>query len=319
MHGCQHVNATERRFLSVKCNDLYQSFLIWLADTLKNQRFIPYNNVTAFCSSHRHFGSRNKYRLCKVTISSFSTSEVCGVDTGSIVHKLRVSRYPVVNLKSLLGVGNQFKVVVRVELDPEIQVAGICRVVNFTADGPLFGLVSPVPKTDGLGLVGSNGNDVLVVNGKVHSTDTIGVGVEESTNRGSLETVPNNEHGIITRIRCHNPSFVFRASRGSDLVAMALEQDLIFLLVVIYNSSMRASVKNRSALFVCQEVDSLVDFLIESHYPFKVLSYNVNTLMLDLQERCCFQSVGLVLDRTHPRRRTFIHGRYPYHLSAYLN
>ena len=123
--------------------------------------------------------------------------------------------------------------VVGVELNPEVKVAAISSVVNFTTDRAFLSLVGPVPKADSLGGVSTNGNNVLVVDREVNCAHSIRMRVEESPHWSALVTVPNDEHRIITRISCDQPPFVFRTSCGSDLVAVTLEEDLFFFYVVV--------------------------------------------------------------------------------------
>jgi hypothetical protein len=91
-------------------------------------------------------------------------------------------------------------VVVGVELNPEVKVAAISSVVNFTADGALFRLISPVPKANSLGGVSTNGHNVLVVHREINGAHSIGMRIEESSHRGAFKTIPNDKHRIIARI-----------------------------------------------------------------------------------------------------------------------
>lgn len=94
--------------------------------------------------------------------------------------------------------------------------------------------------------------------------------VQESSHGGSTLRVPNNKHGVLPTVSCHNPSLVFRAHRGSDLIAMTLQQFLGFVHVVINDSRMGSAVEDFMSVVGGQVVNTLIDTFVESKNPLQV-------------------------------------------------
>ena len=76
--------------------------------------------------------------------------------------------------------------------------------------------------------------------------------------------IPDDEHAVVARIGSHNPVLVLTAQDRSDLIAVTLQQLLLFRDIVVNDASVRRRVKNFSPLFVRQEVNTLIDVLVES-------------------------------------------------------
>jgi hypothetical protein len=136
-------------------------------------------------------------------------------------------------------------VLVRVKLNPVLVLVSLSSQELNTANRTFFLLVSPVPKRHSLIGVSSESNDVLVVSGEIHVSDTIGMGVQVSTDRSSSSRIPNDQHRVFTRIGGDDPSLVVRASNGSDLIAVTLEElTLLVFSVIVNDTSMSSGVEN---------------------------------------------------------------------------
>ena len=70
--------------------------------------------------------------------------------------------------------------------------------------------------------------------------------IKVSADGSSSSGIPNNEHGVFTGISSHDPSFVIRASNGSDLIAVTLEEGLSLMSwsVVVDDSSMSCGIED---------------------------------------------------------------------------
>jgi hypothetical protein len=136
-------------------------------------------------------------------------------------------------------------VLVRVKLNPVLVLVSFSSQELNTANRTFFLLISPVPKRHSLIGVSSESNDVLVVSGEIHVSDTIGMGVQVSTDRSSSSGIPNDQHRVFTRIGGDDPSLVVRASNGSDLIAVTLEElTLLVFSVIVNDTSMSSGVEN---------------------------------------------------------------------------
>jgi hypothetical protein len=136
-------------------------------------------------------------------------------------------------------------VLVRVKLNPVLVLVSLSSQELNTANRTFFLLVSPVPKRHSLIGVSSESNDVLVVSREIHVSDTIGMGVQVSTDRSSSSRIPNDQHRVFTRIGGDDPSLVVRASNGSDLIAVTLEElTLLVFSVIVNDTSMSSGVEN---------------------------------------------------------------------------
>ena len=136
-------------------------------------------------------------------------------------------------------------VLVRVKLNPVLVLVSLSSQELNTANRTFFFLVSPVPKRHSLISVSSESNDVLVISGEIHVSDTIGMGVQVSTDRSSSSGIPNDQHRVFTGISGDDPSLVVRASNGSDLIAVTLEEvTLLVFSVIVNDTSMSSGVEN---------------------------------------------------------------------------
>ena len=57
--------------------------------------------------------------------------------------------------------------------------------------------------------------------------------VEEGAHRRARDRVPHDEHGVVTAVRRYNPPLVVRASGGSYLIAMTLQQVLLLSHIIV--------------------------------------------------------------------------------------
>ena len=137
-------------------------------------------------------------------------------------------------------------VLVRVKFNPELVLVSLSSQELDGADGAFFFLVGPIPKRHSLISVSSEGDDVLVISWEIHIGDTIWVRVEVSADGSSSSRIPNNEHGVFTRIGSDHPSLVFRASNSSNLIAMTLEESLSLMArsVVVDDTGMSSGIEN---------------------------------------------------------------------------
>jgi len=173
-------------------------------------------------------------------------------------------------------------ILVRVKLNPVLVLVSLSSQELNTANRTFFFLVSPVPKRHSLIGVSSESNDVLVVSGEIHVSDTIGMGVQVSTDRSSSSGIPNDQHRVFTGISGDDPSLVVRASNSSDLIAVTLEKvTLLVFSVIVNNTSMSSGVENvGSAAFIVGEVvDTLVNVFVKSNNPVELESLKVLILL----------------------------------------
>lgn len=63
--------------------------------------------------------------------------------------------------------------------------------------------------------------------------------------------IPNHKHTILTSVSSDEPLLILRAGSGSDLIAVALEETLRLLYVVVDDTGVGAGVENFGAIFAC--------------------------------------------------------------------
>ena len=88
--------------------------------------------------------------------------------------------------------------------------------------------------------------------------------LEVGADRRCRVRIPNDEHGVLTSISCHDPVLVLTAEDACDLVAVTLEQLLLFGDIVVDDASVRSRVEDLRSLVIGQEVYTLVNILVET-------------------------------------------------------
>ena len=169
-------------------------------------------------------------------------------------------------------------------------------------DWSLFSLIGPVPQRDSLLGLSSNSHNELVIGGQIHAENAVGVGVEESAHwNTAMSGVPNDKHGVFTGISGHQPALIVGASGGSNLIAVALEEALGFLDIVINHTSVGGCVEKLCPCFRSQKVNTLIDVFVEAKDPFKILTeiersknlrVHLRTLRSHLGHRCLLLALG---------------------------
>ena len=88
--------------------------------------------------------------------------------------------------------------------------------------------------------------------------------LEVGADRRCRVRIPNDEHGVLTSISCHDPVLVLTTKDACDLVAMALKQLLLLGDIVVDDASVRSRVEDLRTLVIGQEVYTLVNVLVET-------------------------------------------------------
>lgn len=107
------------------------------------------------------------------------------------------------------------------------------RLVDNACKEGLFSLrVRPFPQTYHLGVVvvtlcwcwSTQRYDEQGIWGDVHRDHTVGVWVKNALDWDAGCCVPDNQHTVLSGIRCHHPFLVLADSDGADAIAMPLKR-----------------------------------------------------------------------------------------------
>lgn len=115
MDSHKHVNWLK---VCVQWDDLNQSLLILLANTLNDKRTVPNQQITSACASNGHFFVRDEYGLCEICLGLVLTTEILLLNSWRIVLECWYARLPREKQHSLFTVSGYFLGVARVKLYP---------------------------------------------------------------------------------------------------------------------------------------------------------------------------------------------------------
>jgi len=136
----------------------------------------------------------------------------------------------------VLSIGSELGGVLWIEFNPMLILEFDCVFELKRNDRTFFFFVGPIPKRNCLWFIISKGDQVLIIHGKIEALDTIWMWIEESSNWGSRERIPNNKHGVLSTIGGDDPSLIFRAHGGCNLITVTLEQLLLLVHIIINNT-----------------------------------------------------------------------------------
>jgi hypothetical protein len=104
--------------VSVQWNDLNQSLLVLLANTLNYKRAVPNQKISSISTSNGHFFVWDENSLCKMSLGLVFTTEIFLLNSRRVVLECWYARLPREKQYSFFTVRGNFLRVTRVELYP---------------------------------------------------------------------------------------------------------------------------------------------------------------------------------------------------------